>query len=86
MANAVTMMFKATINGLMWLCMTPFIVAKMAFGALMIPIRWVVNSMNHWYSSEDQCLRRPISFTDHGVGTPVPDQVVDPLDASIMSV
>jgi hypothetical protein len=56
--------------------MTPFIVAKIAFRALKIPIGWVSNSMNHWCSSEDKCLRGPMVFSDLGIGTPAPDQAV----------
>ena len=77
MADGGKLMFRGIMNGVLWLCMTPFIVAKIAFRALKIPIGWVSNSMNHWCSSEDKCLRGPMVFSDHGVGTPAPDQAVE---------
>ena len=77
MADGGKPMFRFVMNGVLWLCTTPFIVAKMAFRALKIPIGWVSNSINHWCSSENKCLRGTMAFSDHGVETPTPDQAVE---------
>ena len=77
MADGEKAMFRGIMNGVLWLCMTPFIVAKIAFRALKIPIGWVSNSMNHWCSGEDKCLRGSMVFSDRGVGATAPDQAVE---------
>ena len=74
--KARSMVCEAMVNGLIWLLETLYRVAKIAFRALKIPIRWATNSMNHWCSSENQSLTNPRSFPDLGVGTPASDQVV----------
>ena len=75
--KARSMVCEAMVNGLIWLLETLYRVAKIAFRALKIPIRWATNSMNHWCSSENQSLTNPRSFPDLGVGTPAAKTTVE---------